>query len=501
MSLPLWIALGAALFSVFPLTDTDIWWHLSCAREGVSSPIDLLMWTPSKIPWLNIHAYFQNTVYFIFNRGAAPFLVAFKAFLWGIVFFLFLYPFRKEIKNASLFQIALAFILLFIFRFHFEIRPVLYSLLYLGVYWNFLHYYKENPLKLKVMIFFLLILWIQFIWNKTQGLFLLGPLLFMSFTPSLNRKKKGILYVFITLLFLTPFLHQETFSLFFYPFALVDRLLGISSSAFVFSKMIVENRSPFYLLWEDFNFSRGIFTLIAITILSFLCLQLFNLFKKEKKKSLNFHKLLASPFSLWFFFCFVLSCLAERNIVLFLPILIPLILRIHLKEYPFSLKIKKIYEAKILDKYPIPSIIFSMLIAFLVGFWIQSLQHYDVSMISKERVPVNAVQWMKENPHSKNLLNDDRAGGYISWALEKEKTFIDGRFILKSEIFFRRYLAYTQNPEIFALDASVFSIDRVVLPIQYDTKWSTLIRYLLSSPDWTLVYKDDFFVIFDDLNI
>ena len=72
------------LFAIFPLTDTDIWWHLACAREWVTT------WTPVRAPVVNVHEYFQLVVGFVYGLGGAPLLVAFKAVLWGAVFALFL---------------------------------------------------------------------------------------------------------------------------------------------------------------------------------------------------------------------------------------------------------------------------------------------------------------------------------------------------------------------------------------------------------------------------
>ena len=62
---------------------TDIWWHLACAREWVTT------WTPVRAPVVNVHEYFQLVVGFIYGLGGAPLLVAFKAVLWGVVFALF----------------------------------------------------------------------------------------------------------------------------------------------------------------------------------------------------------------------------------------------------------------------------------------------------------------------------------------------------------------------------------------------------------------------------
>ena len=80
------ISAVVALFAVFPLTDTDIWWHLACAREWVTT------WTPVREPVVNVHEYFQQTVAFVYNLGGARLLVAFKAILWGLVFALFIWP-------------------------------------------------------------------------------------------------------------------------------------------------------------------------------------------------------------------------------------------------------------------------------------------------------------------------------------------------------------------------------------------------------------------------
>jgi hypothetical protein len=57
MRLPLiLVPIAVVLFAIFPLTDTDIWWHLACAREWVTT------WTPVREPVVNVHEYFQQMV-------------------------------------------------------------------------------------------------------------------------------------------------------------------------------------------------------------------------------------------------------------------------------------------------------------------------------------------------------------------------------------------------------------------------------------------------------
>ena len=155
-----------AVFALFPLTDTDIWWHLACARQWVTA------WTPAREPVVNVHEYFQQLVAFAYGVGGAPFLVDFKAFLWGAVFALFL---RGTLKNWCSVPIAIA--LAFLFRYQFEMRPVVLSLLFLGIYWNVLPWLLKGSSSLRKKIATALGLCLmQWAWCKCQVLYILGPL-------------------------------------------------------------------------------------------------------------------------------------------------------------------------------------------------------------------------------------------------------------------------------------------------------------------------------------
>ena len=250
------ICAAVSLFAIFPLTDTDIWWHLACAREWVTT------WTPVRAPVVNVHEYFQLVVGFVYSLGGAPLLVAFKAILWGTVFALF---------GCRAWQSLVAVVLLFIFRYHFEIRPVLFSLLFLGIYWNILprifedcHCEPRRGAAISRCCFVALILAIQWLWCKFQGLYILGPLfaLLVLFAKIWNSRKggeklspKAVAWrvAFVLALFAMPFLHREGLNLFLYPFGLLDRLLGLTPSAAIFASEIAENRSPITLLLAGEN--------------------------------------------------------------------------------------------------------------------------------------------------------------------------------------------------------------------------------------------------------
>ncbi|MCF0222298.1 MAG: hypothetical protein HUK19_08395 [Fibrobacter sp.] len=484
-------------FALFPLTDTDIWWHLACARDWVTP------WTPVREPVVNIHEYFQNLVAFVYGLGGAPFLVAFKALLWGAVFALFL---RGSFKNWA--GVFLGIVLAFIFRYQFEIRPVVLSLLFLGIYWNVLPWLVKGGFswqrKIAVALGLCLVQWI---WCKCQGLYILGPL-FALVTAAIclewrGEKKCHIAFVilFVIVLFAMPFFHGEGMLLAAYPFELLNRLLGLSPSATVFAKEIAENRSPFTLLMEGENFWTSL-VMVACALTGFIVstVRLIRIAKirvmrrrmaklqvaADKSLLLKLLSLLTTA---------ILALVAERNFVLFLPVFLYFVGLLEIRSLPTY------------SKY-----IAIAVVMFILGLWGRSMTAYDSSFVSCQRVPVTASQWMKEHPHAGRLFNDDRAGGYLAFVNPGDSIYMDGRFIMKTAEFFRQYLHFADDPARFIQYSDSAGIDRAIFPLKYYARWGKVVRVLsqdqtLSQDQslsqkakWRQAYRDEFFVIFDREN-
>jgi hypothetical protein len=479
------IAVFVILFAIFPLTDTDIWWHLACAREWV------ITWTPVRAPVVNVHEYFQLVVGFVYGLGGAPLLVAFKAVLWGVVFALFVRGVRHgELpKNViaspvGAWQSLVAILLIFVFRYHFEIRPVLFSLIFLGVYWNVFPW-LFRPRRcgrgeiLRKVAASALMLVIQWLWCKCQGLYILGPIFatLVLCVSLLESKKQGRFsakyivpqVVFVLLLWAMPFLHREGLALFLYPFGLLDRLLGLTPSAAVFASQISENRSPITLLLAGENILESVLMVL-------LCMAGIFVSIKRISRSVVPNEAL--------FVTAILALVAERNFVLFLPVLLAT-----LPNFPFHTP--HFTSCRLL------STVYFLLTFFILGLWARSLSAYDVSMVAYQRVPVDAARWMQEHPHQGRLFNDDRAGGYLAFVNPADSIYIDGRFILKTADFFERYLEFAQNPSLFMADADSLGIDRAVFPLRYYARWDSLLQALETAPRWHLAYHDAYFAVFD----
>ena len=436
-------------------------------------------------PVVNVHEYFQQVVAFVYDIGGAPLLVAFKAVLWSLVFALFL----RGVKCRNLMSSAIAVVILFIFRYQLEIRPVLFSLLFLGIYWNVLPWLFRSRNEMRGLCAnrvacVALVLVLQWLWCKFQGLYILGPIFAMTLLALECGKSRGALLwrvAFVTLLFAMPLLHRDGLNLFLYPFGLLDRLLGLSPSAAFFASEIAENRSPITLLLNGENVLQS--SMMILLSLAGIVASVRHLRRSE---------------SVWLLVTAVLALVAERNFVLFLPVFFA----VGVKCWPRLCLCKQSHDvrpSRLPNRLPPAAyrLLPTLLIAFTLGLWAKSLAFYDRSMVAYQRVPVAATQWMLENPHSGRLFNDDRAGGYLAFMNPSDSTFIDGRFILKTAEFFEKYLRYAESPQTFLHDADSLDIDRVVLPLRYYARWDKLLGTLDSSEKWHVAYRDSLFVVMD----
>ena len=498
------LLLLAVLFAIFPLTDTDIWWHMACAREWVTA------WTPVRGPVVNVHEYFQQVVYAVYCAGGAPLLVAFKAVLWGSVFALFLVPaVGRRGRRARVFgnplAVAASAVLLFVFRYQMEMRPVVFTLLFLGVYWNAVPWLlarlvagekavlgdRRAAERAKTCLVAIALLLLQWLWCRFQGLYILGPLFaLLCLADALYRNRPARLparrfasvalpAVFVALLFAMPFLHENGLRLFLYPFGLLDRLLGLTPSAAIFASEIAENRSPLTLFLAGENvLASALMVVLAVFGAVYAVMRLVR--SREK-------------FVLWttLFVTAVLALVAERNFVLFFPVFLFAFLHHPASFISHStLHIPHFFTPRITQTVSV------VIVACLLGFWAKSLTSYDKHMVAYQRVPVNAAAWMAQHPHAGRLFNDDRAGGYLAFVNPRDSIYMDGRFILKSAEFFARYLSYAREPETFLRDADSLGVDRAVFPLRFYARWGALLGVLRESPEWDACHVDDFYIVF-----
>jgi hypothetical protein len=107
----------------------------------------------------------------------------------------------------------------------------------------------------------------------------------------------------------------------------------------------------------------------------------------------------------------------------------------------------------------------------------------------KERFPVHAVEFLKEEMPKGNMFNSYNFGGYLIWALEEYPVFVDGRAdLFGDEIILPFYRVLTGSEEWVDVFEK-WGINFVIVEPKAD-----LVQNLKYS-GWQIVYEDDLAII------
>lgn len=111
-----------------------------------------------------------------------------------------------------------------------------------------------------------------------------------------------------------------------------------------------------------------------------------------------------------------------------------------------------------------------------------------------DEMPVQAVDWLQENPQNGNMFNDYVWGGYILYRMWPEQNvFIDVRTDFYGEKLLREYITVFN-----ARDGWENILDHYAVSWIFIAKDGALYRYLISVENtaWDLIYEDEIAVIF-----
>jgi hypothetical protein len=443
----------------FPITDTDIWWHLASARfsleQGSFLKIDPFSYTPTRFDfWINGHWLFQYFLYLIHRIGGLPFIVLGKSLFWPIIVILYWKALNIE-RNASIWwMIPISWVS----RYLILERPLLFSLFFLGI---FFYYFEKWRKKKSTYMEWAMILIVFWLWVQFQGLFILGLILLAIFALDRSWRNLNKPMFLALMMLMISLINPYGYRIYFYAYLLFIRILPFSTNPF--SDGVVENRPLWNLLstedvWHSVLFL--IFFLIFIGIRSRLN---------------HTNRLIYMVFGF-------LSLIAQRNIpllVVFFPILV---VGFQSVSFPFSLSLRR----------------FLILLACALSFaHLREIRLYPDLWISPYRVPVRASIWLKDNEPLKKSYHPDRYGSYLLWSIPGTKSFVDGRFVLKSADFFDQYRDSWTHDAVFTQLYVQYRFERVILPLTYWDQFSSLRKRLYALEEWEVVYSDLETIIFD----
>ncbi len=174
------------LLGVFPLNDTDFWWHLRTGdliRETGEIPAfdTYLYGGPSEKPWIDLHWGFELLLSWGFAHGGVVFLNLAKCVITTFAVFLLV---TSRQRDWPLWVMLLAWLpALFVLGGRMYIRPETLTLLYMSIFLAILFRWERSPW----LAFALPV--VQVFWVNSQGLFVLGPgvLVFALLDAALTR--------------------------------------------------------------------------------------------------------------------------------------------------------------------------------------------------------------------------------------------------------------------------------------------------------------------------
>lgn len=471
--LGLWfLAITAFLATLYPLTDGDIWWHLASGR---------LMWENSAFlrqdpflgmqqPWINVHWLYQIVAYGIFsfgnllagNNGGAWALVMGHSFLWALAAWVWGGALAKgskpysKISNPTMSYfviiLLLCIVLFWIMRWNLLARPLAPSILLLGLQWRWSQ---------RGRAWWPAIIIAQVILANLQGLFLLGPLLVLSCTKN---------WRLALIMAGASALHPHGLHNLLYPFPLLMRIMPGN----LFSTGIAENVPVFPLLRQG---SIDAWALLGITICLFSCLA-FHIFKFSFKMKKMGDALFSPSWGPLLIFL-PLAWMARRNLPLLLYGLLPLLNTIPLAFSRWRL--------------PVSTLWLALMLQFFAVFQWWQVYKYPVApfRFSTAVLPILEKKCAQTSAPIE-IFNAVEQGGWWNWHLDScMQVFIDGRLILQSAPFYRRYLEVLENPPGINELQKEYNFALVVLPRRYPTAYAKLSQYLMENPqNWNLVYAD-----------
>jgi hypothetical protein len=481
----------------FPLTDTDIWWHLAAGRliveRGQLLRVDPFALDTNSASWIDVHWLFQVLVYLGYRAGGALALVIGKCALVGVGAWALLRaavvasapsPEHSTSPGAPSLPQPLLLLLIalpvYLARYLVLARPVVLTLLFVAVYLLLLERQRRGA-RLRELW---LLLPLQVLWANVQGLYLLGPAIvactligetlsalvarrFAGFTAPRPRVL-GALALLLGGLLVVNLATPYGWSALRLPFTLLSRIDPLAGDLFTYN--ISENIPPWVLERTELG-AIGYFKWIAAaSFASFLLAW----------RHVSISRLLIVSMM------FALSLLASRNVLLLCWVggwALASNLGVAIDGWRGRLAVAR-------RALPAVGVLGLATLSLLAASG--SRDDVPTSELAPFRVPVEAAERLRELRLEGRLFNSVRYGGYIAWALwPQHRPFIDGRLVLRSAAQFAEHLRLLDEPARFEAFRRVHDLRLALLPTAAaDERYLPLVAQLYRDPSWRLLYTD-----------
>ncbi|MDP2649679.1 MAG: hypothetical protein Q8P10_02440 [bacterium] len=439
---------------------------------------NLFSYTYPNFPFINLHWFSEIIFYLIFKFAGYDTLLLFTVLTVSLSFALI---FFKSLKKGNIISVAIISILYLGVLFErTDIRPEIFSFLFLSIFIAILYSYREKFTKWIFILPLLILLWVNmhiyFIAGiAILGLFLLDEIvikrkeIFLSLKKSKRPPAHLTTLIFILLIsFTMTAFNPNGINGALYPFRVFEN----------YGYAIEENQNVFFL-WNLMNKTTILFFFISA---SALILSVLLTIKKIKPVDL----LLAVFFT-------YLAVSAERNFPLF----------VFGTFIAFSNSLSLITEKLFLKIQPLAKLnIFKSIISILllsIIFWqIFNIINQKKVGFGVQKGAKDAADFFLSNNLEGPLFNNFDIGGYLDYRFyPKEKVFVDNRPGEYPASFFQNvYIPMQSEQDKFNNLSKTYNFNVIFFGHTDQTPWGkTFIKQIISNPNWKTVYLDDFVII------
>ncbi len=483
------------LLSNIEIKDLDLWLHVGMGKFIAAAKtvpaVDVISCAVAGQPWINHEWLFQLIVYWVHNLGGMDALITMQMGIVFITFALFLFLIYR---NEKLWLVVVPlYWLLYVYQDRFTVRPDLFSLFFLIIYFHVLFRFISSRWALGIVFV------VQVLWTNIHGFFIWGPFLValvwggewmkrrwklplgMSQSGKFKEKDYQRLHLLLGVSVLACLVNPYGVKGLLYPLKIFFDFFGESN---IFFDKILELSRP--LSWGtllSFNSYPHYKILIFASLLSFI---------------LNYRKVNISLVILWIVF-FFFSATAIRNMIYFGFIAVLVIV-----ENCAHLSWKDIYPRAAFPAW------FRLTLAVVVQFAVASQMlgygqrvsyngYFDFDTyerksefggVSQRNFPHKAADFLVENNIQGNFFNDFNSGAFlVGRCFPSIKVFIDGRTEVYGSRFFEQHdLAWRGDEKIFKELTEKYQLTGAFLGTVYAPAPMRLVSHLFQNEDWALVY-------------
>ena len=499
-----WAVLSGLVFLVVllfcqktELSSSDLGRHIENGRVLFSDP---------RVLWTNFYSYTEPDNYFINHHwlsGLIYYLVYMLSGFSGLHIFniiiatsTLLIFFRLARQHLSFFATSiLSLPTIFLLSERVEIRPEIFSYLFIGLTWLIIENRQLNISQKKYYLFPLFVFWsnmhIYFFFGLGLSFFWVLSDFLDHYFFSKTRFKEALflcrkkIYLFLSLL-LASLITPNHFNGLLYPFNILRR----------YGYEIAENQSVFFLDNLSLNINFSIFKILVV-VLPILLLIAYLLDRKRRW----FYWLSALMFS-W------LGLKMSRNISIFGLSFLVLSAPAFASIYSFIVnKYRRLGNLVVRSGLLLYSYIFLSAVIFLSGLFLLINMSKDRSFLNKDfglglsKGSLRVFEFYEEEFLDGPIFNNyDVGSALIFWLKGPGKVFVDNRPEAYSVSFFKDiYIPMQESSQAWEDAVERYKFKTIIFAHTDSTPWArSFLPFVLSDSRWALVYFDRYYVVLID---